>query len=76
MCCQVSTVETSSFWTHNANQQILLRSIDARRRQRVHAKPALTRRMASIGGIVVAVSLLAVSVAAVFGTDQVGLLEG
>lgn len=32
--------------------------------------------MASIGGVVVAVSLLAVSVATVFGADQVGLLEG
>lgn len=39
------------------------------------AQPVLTGGMASIGGIVVAVSLLTVSVAAVFGADQVRLLE-
>lgn len=37
--------------------------------------PVLTRGMASVGGVVVAVSLLAVSMAAVFGANQVCLLE-
>lgn len=36
----------------------------------------LTRRVAPVGGIVVTVSLLAVSMAAVFRTDQISLLEG
>lgn len=41
----------------------------------VAAQPVLTRGMASIGGVVVAVSLLAVSVATVFGADEIRLLK-
>lgn len=35
----------------------------------------LTGRMTPVGGVVVTVSLFAVAVAAVFGADDVGLLE-
>lgn len=36
----------------------------------------LTGGMTSVGGVVVAVALLAVAVAAVFGADDVGFLKG
>lgn len=39
-------------------------------------EPGLTGGVAPVSGVVVTVSLLAVSMAAVFRTDQISLLEG